>query len=337
MLNGQTLEQRVVTKFAQELLTFLKQRPGVSLESLSHSTPEMSFDLGKARKNQLIHNRAGDRIFVTNLTGVAYIRFNSTTASKYRLRIGSISTPFQKLYLVNEAQAGKSVSIIIGYGAFVDFASAYLTTKLLKPDDTEVSPASEEKQDSMIGQLDIKMTQLRDALMNSAAPKDLKDLYDKLSSMQGQLDNKTSTLAREEGGNLLAVKNSAAKLDIFISELRDAIIGVVGPKTLLDVVNALEELAAKIEIQGTAFNQQTAVNVGTSATLILAENANRKGFYIRHNGDDIIYLGNGTVATGNGLPFFPGNIFTEEHLPVTAAIYGIVASGTQPVRIVEET
>ncbi|GAG76372.1 unnamed protein product, partial [marine sediment metagenome] len=41
--------------------------------------------------------------------------------------------------------------------------------------------------------------------------------------------------------------------------------------------------------------------------------------------------------TGNGLPFFPGNIFTEENLPVTAAIYGIVASGTQGVRIVEET
>lgn len=337
MSNGRTLEQQLVTKFTQELLAFLRHRPGVALESLTHSTPEMSFDLGKARKNKVIHNRAGDRIFVMNLTGVAYIRFNSATGSKYKLRIGSISTPFQKLYLENEAQAGKSVSIIIGYGAFIDFASAYVTTKLLKPDDSEVNPASEEKQDSMIGQLDIKMSQLRDALMNSAAPKDLKDLYDKMALVQGQLDSKTSTLAKEEGGNLLSIKNSTAKFDILISELRDAIIGVVGPKTLLDVVNAFEKLAEKTEIQASSFNQQTAVNVGTSTTLILAENDNRKGFYIRHNGDDIIYLGNSTVATGNGLPFFPGNIFTEENLPVTAAIYGIVASDTQGVRIVEET
>ena len=124
MSNDQTLERQVITKFAQQLLTFLRQRPGVALESLSHSTPEMSFDLGKARKNQVIHNRAGDRIFVMNVTGTAYIRFNSATGSKYRLRIGSISTPFQKLYLENEAQAGKSVSIIIGYGAFVDFVGS---------------------------------------------------------------------------------------------------------------------------------------------------------------------------------------------------------------------
>jgi len=125
MSNGQTLERQVITKFAQELLTFLRQRPGVALESLAHSTPEMSFDLGKARKNQVIHNRAGDRIFVTELTGTAYIRFNSPTGSRYRLRLAPISSPFQKLYLENEAQAGKTVSIIIGYGPFVDFAVSY--------------------------------------------------------------------------------------------------------------------------------------------------------------------------------------------------------------------
>ncbi|KKL05946.1 hypothetical protein LCGC14_2600970, partial [marine sediment metagenome] len=165
-----------------------------------------------------------------------------------------------------------------GYGAFIDFASAYLTTKLLKPDDSELSPATEDKQDDAIAQLDIK-----------------------------------------------------------ISALRDAIIGVVGPKTLVDVVNAFEELAQKTEIQATSFNQQTAVDVGITTTLILGENANRKGFYIRNNGDNIIYLGNSTVATGNGLPFFPGNIFSEEDLPVIAAIYGIVVAATEEVRIVEET
>ena len=129
MSNGQTLERQLITEFMREVLTYLRHRPGVALESLTHSTPEMSFDLGKVRKNQVIHNRAGDRIFITNLTGVAYIRFNSATASKYKLRVPGISTPFQKLYLENEAQPGKSVSIIIGYGGFVDFAATDFATQ----------------------------------------------------------------------------------------------------------------------------------------------------------------------------------------------------------------
>lgn len=141
MSNGQTVNQQFITKFSRDLCAFLRQRPGVDLESLTHSTPEMSFDLGKARKNKLIHNRAGDRIFVVSLTGVAYIRYNSTTGSKYRLRLGPYSTPFQKLYLENEAQADKSVSIIIGYGAFIHFASAYqenFKTKILDITDQNV-------------------------------------------------------------------------------------------------------------------------------------------------------------------------------------------------------
>jgi len=206
MSNGQTLEQQLITKFTQELLTFLRQRPGVALESLAHSTPEMSFDLGKVRKNQVIHNRAGDRIFVMNLTGIAYIRFNSATGSKYQLRVGSISTPFRKLYLENEAQAGKSVSMIIGYGAFVDFASAYLKTKILKPDDSEVNPASEEKQDSILG----------------------------------QLDKKTSTLATQ--ATLALVKAKTDNLNLSISALRDAIAGAT-PKTLKQIWDVLTTIS----------------------------------------------------------------------------------------------
>ena len=106
---------------------------------------------------------------------------------------------------------------------------------------------------------------------------------------------------------------------------------------LQDVVNAIEELPEKIEIQATNFDQKTAVNVGTSVTLILAQNANRKGFYIMNYGANTIFLGNSTVPVGNGLPFYPGDVLTEEDLPVTAAIYGIVAADTEEVRIIEET
>jgi len=106
---------------------------------------------------------------------------------------------------------------------------------------------------------------------------------------------------------------------------------------LEDVVNAIEELPEKAEVQATNFDQKTAVSVDTSATLILALNANRKGFYIMNYGDAIIFIGNASVVVGNGLPFYPGDVLTEEDLPVTAAIYGIVSADTEQVRIIEET
>lgn len=107
--------------------------------------------------------------------------------------------------------------------------------------------------------------------------------------------------------------------------------------TLEDVVNAIEELPEKSEIQATNFDQQSAVNVGTTPTLILAQNSNRKGFYIMNFGENIIFVGNSTVPVAGGLPFYPGDILTEKDLPVTAAIYGIVASDTEEVRRLEET
>ncbi|KKM05561.1 hypothetical protein LCGC14_1752780, partial [marine sediment metagenome] len=123
MSNGQAVNQQFITRFGQDLLAFLRHRPGVALESIDHATPEMDFDLGSARENKQIHDRSGDRIFITALTGVAYIRIRPGGA-KYKLRLGSISLPFKKLYLTNTAQAGKTLSLIIGYGAFVDFISS---------------------------------------------------------------------------------------------------------------------------------------------------------------------------------------------------------------------
>lgn len=107
--------------------------------------------------------------------------------------------------------------------------------------------------------------------------------------------------------------------------------------TLDDVVAAIEELAEKTEIQPTNFDQQTPVNIGTTATQILPVNTNRKGFYICNNGDETIFLGNSSVTTATGLPFYPGDVLSEEDLPVTAAIYGRVEADTEQVRILEET
>lgn len=124
----------LITRFTRDLLEFFKRRPDVDLESLDYATPETDYPLDRARDNELIHNRSGDRIFVFSASGIAYVR-TKIGGAKYKLRLGSMTLPFKKLYLSNTAQPGKTVAFNIGYGAFVDFASL-------------------EKQDEIISKLD---------------------------------------------------------------------------------------------------------------------------------------------------------------------------------------
>ncbi|MBA7491384.1 hypothetical protein ES702_01929 [subsurface metagenome] len=140
-----------VSRFNKDLLEFLRRRPDVDLEALDHATEERTYPLDKARDNQVIHNRSGDRIFVMSATGYAYIRFNSISKPKYLIRAGGrISHPFKKIFLTNEAQPGKKISIIIGYEAFIEFASPYSTIKMLNTVGIEISPATEDKQDTIL-------------------------------------------------------------------------------------------------------------------------------------------------------------------------------------------
>lgn len=76
-----------------------------------------------------------------------------------------------------------------------------------------------------------------------------------------------------------------------------------------------------------------AVSVGTSATPIIASNAARKALYIVNNGTVPVYLGNSGVATTTGLPLLAAGSVTD--VVTTDAWYGIVASGTADVRVVE--
>lgn len=142
-----------ITKFNRDLLEFLKNRPDIDLEALDHATPETPYDLSKARSDELIHDRSGDRIFIMSMTGIAYVR-TRPGGPKYKLRLGFMSFPFKKLFLSNTAQPGKQVSIIIGYEAFIEFASAHYVMKMLNVADLEINPATLEKQDSIIAKLD---------------------------------------------------------------------------------------------------------------------------------------------------------------------------------------
>ena len=108
-----------VTKLARDLMSFLQKRPDVDLEAVDNLSPLPAFDLGKARNNVKIYSRSGCRIFVTSLTGTASIR-TRLAGQSYPLFKGSMSFPFRELYLTNTAQAGKSLTMIIGLQSFVD-------------------------------------------------------------------------------------------------------------------------------------------------------------------------------------------------------------------------
>lgn len=95
----------------------------VDVHSVEHATPEIAYELAKFRDNELIHNRFGDQIFVLRLTGIAYIRFNGKLGPTRKLRLGTIIYPFKKLYLSNEIQTGKVLTLSIGYGPLIQFQS----------------------------------------------------------------------------------------------------------------------------------------------------------------------------------------------------------------------
>jgi hypothetical protein len=87
-----------------------------------------------------------------------------------------------------------------------------------------------------------------------------------------------------------------------------------------------------------AVNFSTAqANIGATAAQIVAIRAGRAGAgriaaTIYNNGSATIYLGGADVTTANGLPLVAGGSIT---LNSVAAIYGIAASGSQIVGVLE--
>lgn len=83
------------------------------------------------------------------------------------------------------------------------------------------------------------------------------------------------------------------------------------------------------------------VSVGTSATLIIAANEDRKVLSIANDeASATVYIGpDASITTSNGLPLYAGNVQdnTKTHGLWAGPIYGIVASGTADVRYWEVT
>ena len=106
--------------------------------------------------------------------------------------------------------------------------------------------ASEATLAAVLSQLDITLTELRDAITApSPDNKTLADLYERLDSIRTQLDTAISTRASET-----TLASILGQLDITLSALRDAIRGT-GDKTLTDLDSSIAAIKNALASIGT--------------------------------------------------------------------------------------
>jgi predicted S18 family serine protease len=74
--------------------------------------------------------------------------------------------------------------------------------------------------------------------------------------------------------------------------------------------------------------------VGATPTLIITQRPGRDTVVIENTGTTPVYLGNAGVTVSNGL-LLPGVVGASVAIETTDVVYGIVASGTQVVAVVE--
>jgi len=86
-------------------------------------------------------------------------------------------------------------------------------------------------------------------------------------------------------------------------------------------------------LDGTSISQVSPVTVTNTATLIFNINLNRGSITILNNGSEIVYIGDATVTTSTGMPVQPSEKITLHN---TGSLYGITATGTSEIRIIEE-
>ena len=77
------------------------------------------------------------------------------------------------------------------------------------------------------------------------------------------------------------------------------------------------------------------VSVGTSATLIIAPNTQRRNLTISNNSSATIYIGpDDSITTSNAMPLYGRQTRDQDLVPegYMGPVYGIKASGTSDVR-----
>lgn len=87
-------------------------------------------------------------------------------------------------------------------------------------------------------------------------------------------------------------------------------------------------------VEANSITNVAPVNVGGSATAILAQDLNRKVAILYNAGSNIVYIGASSVTTANGIPLAPSGSISYKN---TAAIYGITGGTTESVRVQTES
>jgi len=80
--------------------------------------------LATARSDELIYNRGGRGLFIIGMDGeptTTLIRFNDIASPLYEVRRGYIKGAFQRIYLTNAAEAGKTLKFVVGHRNFAEF------------------------------------------------------------------------------------------------------------------------------------------------------------------------------------------------------------------------
>lgn len=86
-----------------------------------------------------------------------------------------------------------------------------------------------------------------------------------------------------------------------------------------------------------AWSTPGAINLGTASTQLAAARSGVSGtgrvqIIISNQGTDTIYIGPGAVSSATGFPIAAGTSVT---LPTQGAVFGIAATGTQAVGVLE--
>lgn len=115
----------------------------------------------------------------------------------------------------------------------------------------------------------------------------------------------------------------------------------MGDGTWAEVVSAVtgagENNIGDVDIStfnGAANLATNQVSVTNAATAIVAARAGRRAVMIINHGTTAVYIGGASVTTANGL-FLTGTAGAAVSIPTTAAVYGIVSTGTQTVSYIE--
>jgi len=139
--------------------------------------------------------------------------------------------------------------------------------------------ASEATLAAILSQLDITLTELRDAITApSPDNKTLADLYERLDSIRTQLDTTLSTRASET-----TLASILSQLDLTLTELRDAIRGT-GDKTLTDLDASIAAI------------KNALASIGTDKLLTTPDNPSNLDISISSLRDSLRGTGNKTLT-----------------------------------------